>query len=181
MLLLYLQRRTSVLDRPARVLEVGPKRCFADLCRARPGVSYVGVDLESPDASVRTDVTRMPLRSGSIDLLSCVHVLEHVHDDAGAMAELRRVLAPGGLAVVQVPIRGEHTFEDPDADPADYERLFGQHDHVRWYGRDVVDRLEAAGFSVDVDRPLEWLPADDVRRYALAGDDQVLLVARARR
>ena len=35
-------------------------------------------------------------------------------------------------------------------DPAERERVFGQHDHVRLYGPDFEDRLAAAGFKVDV-------------------------------
>ncbi len=37
----------------------------------------------------------------------CYHVLEHIADDASAMREITRVLAPYGLAIVQVPWRPE--------------------------------------------------------------------------
>ena len=42
------------------------------------------------------------------------------------------------------------TFEDLTiADPKKRELLFGQHDHVRIYGQDYVNRLEESGFKVD--------------------------------
>ncbi len=177
MLYLFLERRTAFFRQPLTVLEIGPKKCFADLCRSMPTVTYVGVDL-GREGSVQADITRLPLRTASVDLVVCFHVLEHIVDDAGALAEIGRVVRPGGQAVLQVPIRGDVTFEDFSAGPADYERLFGQSDHVRWYGLDVADRVAAAGLDVELDRPLEWLDADTVRRQALEGDDQVLVVGR---
>src|SRR5205085_10711934 len=48
------------------------------------------------------DVQRLPFDAGSVDLVTALDVLEHV-DDGSALAELRRVLRPGGLIVATVP------------------------------------------------------------------------------
>jgi len=89
-----------------------------------------------------------------------LRVLEHVPDDRKAISEMYRVLRPGGLAVVQVPLddgRAE-TYEDPEVtDPAERAKLFGQADHVRVYGRDLTSRLGEAGFHVTVERYAEEL------------------------
>lgn len=179
MLYLFLERRTAFFTEPCTVLEVGPTRCFSQLCRSLPHVRYAGVGLEDAGCSARTDVTRLALRGATVDLVVCFHVLEHVADDRAALAELHRVLRPGGTAIIQVPLRGARTVEDPAALPADRERLFGQHDHLRWYGANVVERVRAAGFTVAMDRPCDWLEGDLVRRHALRGDDEVLIVATA--
>src|SRR6185503_7695510 len=85
----------------------------------------------------------------SFDVIYCSHVLEHVPDDRLARSQLRRGLKRAGWAVLLVPITAAQTIEDPTVtDPAERERLFGQHDHVRRYGPDYVDRLRDAGFSV---------------------------------
>jgi hypothetical protein len=67
------------------------------------------------------------------------------------MAELHRVLRRGGWAILDVPIQGARTIEDPSVvDPAERRRRFGQEDHVRRYGADYRDRLREAGFAVAV-------------------------------
>ncbi|HSR55737.1 MAG TPA: methyltransferase domain-containing protein [Alphaproteobacteria bacterium] len=112
---------------------------------------YVTADLTSPEADILTDITRMGIADGAFDFVMCNHVLEHISDDGAAMAEFRRVLRPGGLALITVPLDLglRHTVEDPSVVvPADRERLFGQFDHVRRYGRDVRQRFAKSGFSV---------------------------------
>ena len=77
------------------------------------------------------------------------HVLEHV-DDSLAMAELHRILAPGGRLVCSVPIveGWARTYEDASIRSREGRALhFGRFDHVRWYGQDFRDRLRAAGFA----------------------------------
>jgi hypothetical protein len=69
------------------------------------------------------------------------------------MKEMQRVLKPGGFAILNSPVNQskEKTFEDPSiTDPEKRLALFGQHDHVRVYGRDYTDRLISAGFDVNV-------------------------------
>src|SRR5439155_16541575 len=43
------------------------------------------------------------LADGSIDLVLCTEVLEHVRDDGRALDELRRTLSPGGWLLISVP------------------------------------------------------------------------------
>src|SRR4029077_8850135 len=88
----------------------------------------------------------MDLPDSYFYLILCSHVLEHVPDDRAAMSELRRVLAPGGLALVLTPYRPEvPTYEDPSvSSPLDRMVAFGQQDHVRIYGMDLADRLREA-------------------------------------
>ena len=103
-------------------------------------------------------------------MILCSHVLEHVVDDRKAMRELHRVLHPSGWALIVVPIasRRDETFEDPAVlTPADRERVFGQADHVRIYGRDFKARLEEAGFTVSVEDYARELGDVGARRYGL--------------
>ncbi len=146
---LYLEREVG-LTGPRRVLHVAPEPGIAERLERRADLTYVTTDVEPGRATVAADLTQLPFADASFDLAICNHVLEHIPDDRAAMAELRRVLAPGGLLVCQHPIDAARatTFEDPSVtDPRDRERVFFQDDHVRIYGRDFADRLRQAGFG----------------------------------
>jgi SAM-dependent methyltransferase len=131
-----------------------------------PLVTYVSGDL-SDSAILRFDVTKLPFTDGSFDAIICSHVLEHVEDDLSAIREFRRVLAPGGVAVLQVPIRGDTTIEDPLTDPRERLKQYGQEDHVRIYGRDFEKRLVNAGFRVTCVDPADELSETDRVRLGL--------------
>jgi SAM-dependent methyltransferase len=54
-------------------------------------------------AAVLGDATAMPFRNGAFDLVIAAEVLEHIRDDRAAIAEIGRVLRPGGTVAVTVP------------------------------------------------------------------------------
>jgi SAM-dependent methyltransferase len=150
LLWLYLQNETSLSDQSGTVLHFAPELGLSQwLERMLPG-RYVTADL-APGADLRLDLQALDLPAASIGVVLCVHVLEHVGDDRAALRELHRVLAPGGWGIVQVPIFGQSTDEDPTVtDPEQRLARFGQRDHVRVYGRDFEDRLREAGFDVEI-------------------------------
>jgi SAM-dependent methyltransferase len=173
---IYLRERTDLLDgSPRRWLHVAPEAVLAARLRALPGARYVSADLADPRAMLRLDVMRLPFAEAAFDAIVCSHVLEHVADDRAAMRELRRVLRPGGVALLPVPpIRAERTTEDPaERDPAERRRRFGHPDHVRRYGRDYPQRLADAGFRVEAVGAAELVGDGGVRRFGLANGDEV--------
>jgi SAM-dependent methyltransferase len=130
----------------------------------RPAVrsSYLCADLDAQKGGLVLNIEAIELGDGSVDTFLCNHVLEHV-DDFRALGELRRVLAPGGRAILTVPVvmTWAETYETPAATDPGLRRLhYGQHDHIRRYGRDFPDRVAAAGFRVDTHAAS---PADCVR------------------
>lgn len=172
---LYLRDEVGIERFGGRLLHFAPERALASRLRALPGVEYVSGDLSPGAADEVMDITAIPRPDASFDLVLCNHVLEHVPDDGAAMRELRRVLAPGSRLIMQHPVvfSSDATYEDPTVvTPEDREREFLQHDHVRLYGRDYLDRLAAAGLAVELVRYRQALPEDVRRRHALdpAGD-----------
>lgn len=113
---------------------------------------YVPVDrAASPRAVALFDPCLPAFVPASFDVAVCLHVLEHLDDDHAAIRALRDLVRPQGLVVIGVPVRhDQQTIEDPTiTDPAERAQQFGEPDHRRWYGYDIVDRLEHAGLEVD--------------------------------
>lgn len=161
------QRQGHRLRAGVRVLHVAAEAEIRNQLTAVDGLTYIALDLDPMRASVLGDLCKLPVADNSVDLVYCSHVLEHVDDDLRAMAELRRIVKGDGAALIQVPVTADTTWGDPSiVDPAERTRLFGQHDHVRRYGPDVVDRLVSQGWSVERVR-VDGLPRDLVARCGL--------------
>ncbi len=183
LLYLFLRRDTELFRRPLRVLHVAPE---ARLRRAiaRSQESYETTDLSMPGVDFHSDLTAIPRPDAAFDAIICSHVLEHVSDDRAAMRELHRVLAPGGWAVLQVPIaaRAERTDEETPGEPLPGEeraRRFGDPTHRRVYAEaDYVRRLEEAGFAARPSSALDLLGARTVSAYGLAGEEKVFFCTR---
>ncbi len=167
---LFLANRTDLFTARRRVLHLAPEHVLQERLRALPNLDYLSADLDSPIAMEHFDLMDIPHDDESFDAFLCSHVLEHVPDDRRALRELFRVLRPGGFGVVQVPFdftRAE-THEDPSVvAPEDRAREFWQEDHLRVYGHDLPQRIEEAGFRVEVDRYLRGLGEAAIERYGL--------------
>jgi SAM-dependent methyltransferase len=89
-------------------------------------------------AGVRqAELARLPFEDGRFDLIVATDVIEHLDDDTRALAELRRVAAPGAKLLITVPA---------------YMWLWSSHDesmhHRRRYtARLLARRLTAAGWE----------------------------------
>ena len=176
---LYITQRSDLLERHPRLLHIAPEVSLRNkLRRSYTGDNYITADLESPLADMHFDVQHIPMEDRSIDVVICNHLLEHVEDDRVALAELYRIMRPGGWGIVLVPEdrSREETFEDDTiTDPKERTRLFGQYDHRRVYGRDYDDRLREAGFEVERITVGDMLSEDERRLYATGSDDMVVV------
>jgi SAM-dependent methyltransferase len=167
---LYLRERTVFLTEPLSLLHVAPEESVQRVLRRAKQLRYVSIDLRHPQAEMRMDLTELRFPDDHFDGILCSHVLEHIVDDRKAMSELRRVLKPAGVALIAVPqdLTKETTLEDPTiTSRADRLRVFKHEDHVRIYGADFMDRLEAAGLATKLDRFGETLPESVRRRHAI--------------
>jgi len=124
-----------------------------NLVEHRPLARTVGVDL-SPDALafcrrrgatvVRADAEHLPIRGESFDLVLALDALEHYDRDDVALTEIRRVLRPGGAAILTVPA---------------FPSLWSPHDeafhHRRRYRRRPL-RLAIEHAGLEIERLTHW-------------------------
>jgi SAM-dependent methyltransferase len=98
--------------------------------------------------SLRTavaDARCLPFEDAAFDVVIAAEVLEHIPDDAGAIAELSRVLRPGGRLAVTVPRWWPEKV--CWALSSEYHEVPGG--HIRIYRRDeLVARLLRSGFVI---------------------------------
>jgi SAM-dependent methyltransferase len=94
---------------------------------------------------VQGDALHLPFADATFDRIIAAEVLEHIPDDQTALAELARVLKPGGRIAVTVPARFPERINW--ALDSEYHDFPGG--HIRIYSQAVLeDRLTAAGLRV---------------------------------
>lgn len=162
----YFSLKDTLAGHSEKVLHFAPERCIEPWLRSI-SKEYLSVDLIAASAMENMDINNLQLEDCRFSLLWCSHVLEHIDTDRKAMAEIFRVLRPSGLAVIMVPVYGDQTYENPEIKSPD-ERLkhFKQEDHVRLYGLDIKNRLEDAGFRVEVVHTSD-LDSESVEKHVL--------------
>lgn len=124
------------------VLDVGcGRKPYRDLVSAN---RYVGVDVDTHTtrvlgaADVFYDGRKLPFQDGSFDAVICSQVLEHVFFAEAFLAEIYRVLRPGGQLLLATPlVWDEH--EQP-------------HDFARYSSFGIRDLLIRTGFQITAQR-----------------------------
>jgi 2-polyprenyl-3-methyl-5-hydroxy-6-metoxy-1,4-benzoquinol methylase len=137
-------------DRPARVLDAGcgTGALMSRLSKEGSSARIYGMDLawdalafsrgRGQRGLVQADLTALPFDTDSFDIVTALDVVEHVEEDRAALAEICRVLRPGGALVMSVPA---------------YPFLWSSHDaalhHKRRYTAGMLaPRIQAAGLTV---------------------------------
>jgi SAM-dependent methyltransferase len=168
--------------RGAAVLHFAPERQLAPRIAGLGPREYVRADLRPAGPEVRRiDITAIPYSDRHFDFIMANHVLEHVADDARALAELHRVLRPGGFGVLQTPFSPvlQRTFEDPGIDTDELRDWFyGEDVHLRVYGRDLFERIRAAGFTVEIREHGSLFSDDESARHGVNPREDLILVHR---
>lgn len=155
-----------------RILHFAPEKIFYQLFASFKDIDYWPVDLNPSFAGIRqvVDMTNIPFKDDSFDLIMATHVLEHIPDDIKAMQEVYRVLKPQtGVAFLNVPVyKRLHTLENPEYNTPELRlKYYGHDDHKRLYGQDYPKRLESVGFTVQR-LALSDISEEDFRKYGLS-------------
>ena len=101
------------------VVELGAERAYGHQRHVPRSTTYLATNLGG-DVDAVIDATAAGLGTASVDAVVCVSVIEHVLDLPAVVAEVARVLRPGGRVVLTVP------FAYPVHDRQDYWRMTDQ-------------------------------------------------------
>lgn len=186
LLFLYMTEKFNLFEHsehPIKVLHFAPEKVFHRKLSANKHINYFPCDLQpkrfkryNGATILEIDITQIPFEDGFFDFILCNHVLEHIPDDRKAMSELQRVLSVGGSGIFQVPIDYTRavTYEDWSiTTPKARKKAFGQKDHVRWYGKDYITRLEEAGFVVQEEDYVARFSKEDMFTYGLLESERI--------
>ena len=151
------------------MLHIAPENQIRKNILCHEYIDYLSSDIDAHKAMVQMDITNIEYPDNSFDVIYCSHVLEHIPNDIQAMSELRRVLKKDGWAIILVPIIEEETIEYPNVvTPEERERLYGQKDHVRRYGKDFINRLKDADFKAYEEHfTVDDFSQDEVAQFGL--------------
>ncbi len=142
----FIAAAAAHLERGATVLDAGAGECRHAALFGH--TRYFGTDNQLGDAlgydyarvSFVADLGRIPIRSGAMDAVVSVNVLEHVAEPARVLAECHRVLRPGGRVFLVAP-QSWRLHQAPQ-------------DFLRFTRYGLTHLLETAGFAVMELHPL---------------------------
>jgi ubiquinone/menaquinone biosynthesis C-methylase UbiE len=97
---------------------------------------FLSADIVRNNVDVKLDLRAIGIRNESFDFVFSSRVLEHIDNDYVALQEIYRILKPGVIAVLPVPIVSEKTIEYPEVVSSGFS-------HVRAPGRDYFKRYES--------------------------------------
>ena len=126
------------------VLHISPENFLRKIFKKKYK-SYISSDLYRKDVDHQFDIEEIPYPDNSFDLVFASHVLEYVKNDKKAINEIKRVLRPGGLAFLPVPMLHDKTIDFKERPPN--KRI------IRETGVDYFDRYREVFTEVKVYDP----------------------------
>ena len=163
----------------AKILHLAPEQHLQRFVRGALPAEYIQGDLypDRPDIE-RIDLQEVPYQANYFDFVLANHVLEHVQDHLQSLREIFRVLRPDGHAILQTPYSSilTHLFEDIGIQSNEARlQAYGQEDHRRMYGIDIVKIFESVGFISLTSNHLQLLPDIDPIRFGVNPKEPLLL------
>lgn len=182
-LLLYLKKETEVFTRHMKLLHFAPEISLYPVLKKIKSLDYATADLMVtlnnylqvyPDHIM--SVTDIKFEDQTFDCIICNHVLDDVDDDRKALSEFYRVLKPGGVAILSVPLNtlGETIeFDDTIEKKQLRIKMNISSENQRSYGIDFKGRVEDNGFSVTVVTAADMV--EDLNKYAVRKEDVIFV------
>jgi SAM-dependent methyltransferase len=138
---------------PLRVVEIGAREINGSLRPLFPGCRYTGVDIEKGDGVdvVADGATWLP--DEPADVVVCCEVLEHAPQAEAVVANLLRMVRPGGLLIITAAGPGRAAHSGVDGGPpreGEHYRNIPPEELVGWLAGLPILNLEADQIWGDV-------------------------------
>jgi len=121
-----------------------------------PYPGYLTVDTRETANWVADLNKGIPLQDNSVGVLNASHILEHLYDKNKIMAEIHRVLAPGGWAFIEVPSTdGRGAFQDPT-----HVSYWNENSFLYYTDKYLADFIDNKTIRFQQYRKQTWFPND---------------------
>jgi hypothetical protein len=121
----------------------------------------------------RIDITN--IKNGSFyNIVVSEHVMEHLKDDLAGFKEVFKILEKDGIYFVSFPININNKYTDEKKrNIFGRVKYYGQHDHLRIYGQDIIEKVKNIGFNVTLVSKKEFGSYDN---YIYSPDEFCLIL-----
>lgn len=168
------------------VLDIASGEGFGSALLARKAHRVTGVDIDAKAVAnarrkygdigqidfIVGDCSALPFEDRAFDVVVSFETIEHIVDHAAFLAQVRRVLVPGGLLIISTPNKpvysGEmglaNEFHLKELDEAEFRDVLGaRFDHIRMFGQRFIlpsliwpiddgDRAAGSELALSLDR-----------------------------
>ncbi|MBX3011961.1 MAG: class I SAM-dependent methyltransferase [Caldilineaceae bacterium] len=156
----FFMRQAPQFPAGAQILDLGGhkgrKRGQFDIARYPVNVTYANL-VTDKGTDIQADASQLPIDGHCFDAVVCAELLEHVPDPRPVLAEVYRVLKPGGKLLITVPF-----LYRVHGDPYDFGRYTGhfwQHILTRGGFHLITNEPQGALYSVLVDIAKQYCDA----------------------
>lgn len=166
---------TDIFKKEYSILHFAPEKIISKKIEKFNNVNYITGDIKIGRANYKVDITNIQFANESFDYIIANHVLEHIVEEEKAISELLRCIKKNGKIILSFPICMKiDTLENKEyTTESDRKKYYGQHDHVRLYGKDYKDRLEKYGLRIKTYSPIEC--GDDIVLNNYINNDVILI------
>tara|TARA_Y100000590_G_scaffold201045_1_gene228462 strand:- start:1522 stop:2244 length:723 start_codon:yes stop_codon:yes gene_type:complete len=138
-----------------KVLQFAPEKSVYDSVGKFENVDYTCCDLMPelyPYAKgiVQEDGMNLSFEDKSFDIIIHNHILEHMPDDIRFLEETKRILKNDGKIIASIPFYKDELCDDSFTSDEDRIEHYGQADHLRRYGKDILDVLKLDGLNIEI-------------------------------
>ena len=158
-------------EKNIKLLHFAPEKSVYDKISKNKNIEYVCCDLEPENYPYvkqiqKQDGMHLSFADKTFDFIIHNHIMEHVPDDIEFLKECARVLKDDGKMIVSVPYFPDSLCDDTKTTEEDRIKYYGQADHVRGYGKDILEHLKDSAYKIEVINQRDYLSDDELENIA---------------